>query len=183
MATKSLYQTRWATILYRVEKRNWECGRRCSLPSTQPCSFMPCYMVSPVGRIHYNHEAQELLAKLSLNSGHFSNFSLANGVTRYKGRIWLTRNDILQQQVIKAMHDSAIRGHSGVLVTYRCLKHLFHWSGMKAVVHSYVLTCSICQQDKPNHASYPRLLQPLVVRPQAWHTISLDFIVGLPRSA
>lgn len=52
---------------------------------------MPCYMVSPVGRVHYNHEAQELLAKLSrLNSGQFSNFSLANGVTRYKGRIWLT---------------------------------------------------------------------------------------------
>lgn len=82
------------------------------------------------------------------------------------------------------MHDSAIGGHSGVPVTYRRLKHLFHWLGTKAAVHSYVQTCSICQQAKPDRARYPGLLKPLVVPPQAWHTIiSLDFIEGLPRSA
>jgi hypothetical protein len=53
---------------------------------------------------------------------------------------------------------------------------------MKVVMHQYVTSCSICQQAKPDRSKYLGLLQPLVIPQQAWHTISLDFIEGLPRS-
>jgi hypothetical protein len=53
---------------------------------------------------------------------------------------------------------------------------------MKSAVQAYVHSCSVCQQAKPERVKYPGLLQPLSVPPQAWHTISLDFIEGLPRS-
>lgn len=129
-----------------------------------------------------NLVAQELFAKLGLNSGHWGYYSLTSGVIRYKGRIWLEGNTSLQHKVLRALHDSALEGHSGVPVTYRRLKQRFHWPSMKAVVHSYVQSCAICQQAKPDHAKCHGLIQPLHVPPQAWHTISLDFIKDLPRS-
>lgn len=53
---------------------------------------------------------------------------------------------------------------------------------MKSAVREYVQSCGVYQQAKPERAKYPGLLQPLKVPPQAWHTISLDFIEGLPQS-
>lgn len=50
------------------------------------------------------------------------------------------------------------------------------------MVHSFVSSCSICQQAKPDRAKYPGLLQPLPVPDGAWQTISMDFVEGLPKS-
>jgi hypothetical protein len=77
---------------------------------------------------------------------------------------------------------TAIGGHSGVPATYSRLKQLFYWPSMKATMKSYVQSCTVCQQAKPDRARYPGSLQPLPVPPQAWHSVTLDFIEGLPRS-
>jgi transposase InsO family protein len=112
-----------------------------------------------------------------------SDFTLKDGVIRYKGRIWLGTNVQLQNKVISALHDSALGGHSGAPVTYRRIKQLFYWKGMKQAIHRFVQTCSICQQAKPDRLKSSGLLSPLPVPPHAWHTMSLDFIEGLPQSA
>jgi hypothetical protein len=41
---------------------------------------------------------------------------------------------------------------------------------------------NICKKAKSEHVSYPGLLQPLLVPKQAWQTINMDFMEGLPRS-
>jgi hypothetical protein len=46
-----------------------------------------------------------------------------------------------------------------------------------------VQTCQVCIQAKADRASYPGKLQPLQVPSEAWHTISMDFIEGLPKLA
>jgi hypothetical protein len=40
----------------------------------------------------------------------------------------------------------------------------------------------ICLQAKPDRSAYPGKLQPLPIPTTSWHTISLDFVEGLPRS-
>jgi hypothetical protein len=40
----------------------------------------------------------------------------------------------------------------------------------------------ICQQAKSEHTKLPGKLQPLPIPPEAWHTVGLDFIEGLPMS-
>ena len=49
-------------------------------------------------------------------------------------------------------------------------------------VQDYVSKCQVCQQAKLEHSRLLGLLQPLPVPTQAWHTTSLDFIEGLPKS-
>jgi hypothetical protein len=53
---------------------------------------------------------------------------------------------------------------------------------LKKAVHTFVRSCTVCQQAKPDRAKYPGLLQPLPVPSQAWEIVSLDFVEGLPRS-
>jgi transposase InsO family protein len=40
----------------------------------------------------------------------------------------------------------------------------------------------VCLQAKPNRSCYPGKLQPLPVPSEAWETVYMDFIEGLPRS-
>lgn len=53
---------------------------------------------------------------------------------------------------------------------------------MKSIIKTYVQTCAVCQQVKPDRAKYPGLLQPLPVPKKAWQSVSLDFVEGLPKS-
>jgi transposase InsO family protein len=126
----------------------------------------------------YLHDAKsaKLLAQLS------TPYKLKDGLIRYKGRIWLGYNSALQNKIFGALHDSFIGGHSGFPVTYRRIKTLFAWPGMKKRIKLKVKECSICQQAKPDRFRYPGLLQPLPVPSGAWQTVTMDFIEGLPKS-
>jgi hypothetical protein len=79
-------------------------------------------------------------------------------------------------------HSSIIGGHSRVPVTYRKIKQLFAWKGLKLAVHEFVKTCLICQQAKPDRTKSSGLLQPLEIPTGAWQTVTLDFMEGLPQS-
>lgn len=123
-----------------------------------------------------------LSSKLSIDPNTVPHFTMHNGLLRYKTRIWIGNNPELQQKLLEACHASALGGHSGVPVTYRRMKQLFAWRGMKAAVHQFVQSCIICQQAKPDCAKLPGKLQPLSVPSQAWQIISMDFVEGLPLS-
>jgi hypothetical protein len=78
--------------------------------------------------------AKEIIASLLLDPNASSDYSWTNGVLRYKLRIWVGSDMELQNRMISACHSSAIGGHSGIAVTYRRMKQLFAWRGMKGVV-------------------------------------------------
>ena len=88
---------------------------------------------------------QELLAKLSDTSVSTPNYTLQDGLIRYKGRIWVGNDAALRLKLVQAMHASAVGGHSGVPVTYRRIKQHFYWPGLKAEVRAFVAECQICQ--------------------------------------
>jgi hypothetical protein len=64
----------------------------------------------------------------------------------------------LQLQLIIVVHDSTVGGHSGFLVTYRRMKQLFAWKGMRVDMQDYVRSCLVCQQAKPDRAKSLGLL-------------------------
>lgn len=126
--------------------------------------------------------ASQLVTELSLHPQARENYFLQNGLIRYKGRVWVGDNPVLQHKLISEMHDNPIGGHSGFPVTYRKLKRLFAWKGMKKQVQHQLKQCQVCLQAKPERLKYPGLLQPLPVPEGAWQVLSLDFIKGLPKS-
>ncbi|WVZ97364.1 hypothetical protein U9M48_042910 [Paspalum notatum var. saurae] len=65
---------------------------------------------------------------------------------------------------------------------YYDLKERFWWYGMKRAVAEYVAICDTCQRVKAEHQRPVGLLQPLKVPEWKWEEITMDFIVGLPRT-
>jgi hypothetical protein len=65
---------------------------------------------------------------------------------------------------------------------YYDLKERFWWYGMKRSVAEYVAICDTCQRVKAEHQRPTGLLQPLKILEWKWEEITMEFIVGLPRT-
>ncbi|KAJ1703891.1 hypothetical protein LUZ63_003670 [Rhynchospora breviuscula] len=104
------------------------------------------------------------------------------GIVRYKGRMCIGAAHDWRDKLLHEFHNSNMGGHSGSLVTYKRLKALFYWPAMKEQVMEFIRRCETCQLTKPEHISIPGLLQPLPIPPEAWNSIGMDFITGLPKS-
>lgn len=126
--------------------------------------------------------ASEILSKLVVSGLSDPNYTLQNGVNKFKGKIWLGSNAVLHHRVFSALHSSPMGGHSGAPATYHIIHQLVFWPSMKKDVYQWVQQCTICQQAKPDRSKYLGLLQPLPVPSLAWELISMDFIEGLPQS-
>ncbi|KAL5743947.1 hypothetical protein ACOSP7_026812 [Xanthoceras sorbifolium] len=65
---------------------------------------------------------------------------------------------------------------------YRTLKDYYWWKGMKKDIAEFVSRCLTCQQVKTEYQKPAGLLQPLLIPEWKWERITIDFVVGLPRS-
>ena len=65
---------------------------------------------------------------------------------------------------------------------YQDLKQRFWWTRMKREVAKYVSECDIYRRVKASHLRPAGALQPLNIPEWKWEDISMDFIVGLPRT-
>ncbi|CAH9138313.1 unnamed protein product [Cuscuta epithymum] len=72
--------------------------------------------------------------------------------------------------------------HPGGTKMYRDLKESYWWSGMKRDIAEYVSRCLTCQQVKAEHQHPAGLLQPLTIPEWKWEHVTMDFVVGLPRT-
>lgn len=124
---------------------------------------------------------KQLLTELSISFENDKGFTLQDGVLRFKGRVWVGDNQLAQNHILQALHSSSIGGHSGIHATSHRIKSLFARPHLKATVTAFVQSCDICQKAKVEHVKLPGLLQPLPVPSQAWSTVCLDFIEGLPK--
>lgn len=90
----------------------------------------------------------------------------------------------LREELIGQAHDAPYSGHKGQRNTLAKLERYYWWPGMTIDVTNYVRTCLSCQRNKVGnqHNKAKGLLQPLPIPTRSWESISLDFIVGLPKT-
>ncbi|WVZ90296.1 hypothetical protein U9M48_036606 [Paspalum notatum var. saurae] len=104
------------------------------------------------------------------------------GTVWYKNRICVPDVDSIKKLILSEAHDTAYSIHPGSTKMYHDLKERFWWYGMKRAVAEYVAVCDTCQRVKAEHQRPAGLLQPLKIPKWKWEEISMDFIVGLPRT-
>ena len=78
-------------------------------------------------------------------------------------------------------HAGGLAGHFGVDKTVTWLKEQFYWPRMERDVARFVGKCRVCRLTK-TRASNAGLYQPLPVPVAPWEDVSLDFVLGLPRT-
>ncbi|KAF8730579.1 hypothetical protein RHS02_07663, partial [Rhizoctonia solani] len=86
-----------------------------------------------------------------------------------------------EEDLLWEFHDSPLASHLGQQRTLELLSCNYWWPGMKSSAKEWVECCPTCQANQQAHAPVIAL-KPLEVPPYPFHTISYDFITGLPRS-
>jgi hypothetical protein len=104
------------------------------------------------------------------------------GVLRYKRRLVVPGSVELRTKILEEAHNSKLSIHPGSNKMYHDLRHVYWWPNLKQDVAKYISECDICGRVKADHLRTPGLLQPLPIPAWKWEDISMDFIVGLPRT-
>jgi len=103
-----------------------------------------------------------------------------------QGDVWalaIPDVDTLREECIALCHDSPIGGHFGVKKTLHLLGRSFWWPGMAAQTKQYVQKCRKCQENRSPTQAPSGELSPLPTPTERWKSVSLDFVVKLPKSA
>ncbi|KAD3069044.1 hypothetical protein E3N88_36924 [Mikania micrantha] len=135
-----------------------------------------------ISELKYDPFTQPIIQKLLQDPDSVPHYQLIHQVLLFKGRIFIPANQNLRHQVLHDAHDTPAAGHGGFLKTYKRILVQFFWPHLKQDVRSYVQNCLVCQQQKYETLSPAGLLQPLPIPNRVWEDISIDFIVGLPKS-
>ena len=88
----------------------------------------------------------------------------------------------LRKQILNEAHTSRLSIHPSSNKMYQDLKQQFWWTRMKREIAKYVSECDIYRRVKASHLRPAGTLQPLSIPEWKWEDISMDFIVGLPRT-
>jgi hypothetical protein len=105
------------------------------------------------------------------------------GVIWFKDRIVVPKDVEIRQQILDEAHLSRYSIHPGSTKMYQDLKQHYWWTKMKIEIARYVAKCDTCRRVKAIHMKAAGPLQSLPIPTWKWEDISMDFIVGLPRTA
>ena len=112
-----------------------------------------------------------------------SKFSISeNDVLFFDGRICVPNEDELRRQILTEAHETPYSVHPGSTKMYQDLREHFWWNGMKGDVAKFVSKCLTCQKVKAEHQRPAGELQPIEVPEWKWEQITMDFVVGLPKT-
>jgi hypothetical protein len=130
----------------------------------------------------HDPKSLHLIQQLHSNSPASPGYSWLNDEIRYKGCLYLSKQSKLKSTVLSEFHATPTAEHSGFTKTYDRVKCSFFWDGMKHDVCNFVVECDVCQCNKSETVKSPGTLQLLPIPPAILGDISMDFIVGLPKS-
>jgi hypothetical protein len=87
----------------------------------------------------------------------------------------------MRENLLKEKHSGGLVRHFGHDKMLSKLNGSFFWPGMRADVKKFVHRCKICQHTKGKRQN-TGLYQPLHIPARPWDAVSMDFILGLPRT-
>ena len=87
----------------------------------------------------------------------------------------------LRLLLLQEAHGGGLMGHFGRDKTFATLSKNYFWPKMFCAVSRVTTRCSTYRKSKPKAQSHG-LYMPLPIPYQPWENISMDFILGLPRT-
>ena len=105
-----------------------------------------------------------------------------DGILRFGTRLCVPNDGDLRRELLEEAHCSKFVIHLGGMKMYRDLKQNYWWPGMKRDIARFVAQCLVCQQVKAEHQQLAGSLQPLSIPEWKWEYITMDFVIGLPRT-
>ncbi|KAG7599432.1 Reverse transcriptase domain [Arabidopsis suecica] len=110
----------------------------------------------------------------------FGKYYRHDGYLFFENRLCVPHSS-LRELFLREAHGGGLMGHFGVAKTYKVMQEHFHWPHMKRDVERLCERCATCKQAKAKVQPHG-LYTPLPIPLHPWNDISMDFVVGLPRT-
>lgn len=190
-------QARWQELLaefnfsleYRTGSSNHVAdalSRRVDFDDTQVVAALAASKVTTnlkdqIRELTKQDPAAQCLVDL-VGQGKTRQFWMEDGLLKTKGnRLYVPKGGELRKTIITECHDTLWAGHPGEERTVALVQRSYYWPQMRDDIDTYVRTCLVCQQDKADRQKKAGLLEPLPIPSRPWESVSMDFIVGLPK--
>jgi hypothetical protein len=99
----------------------------------------------------------------------------------FKGNQLCILKGSMRENLLKEKHNRGLVGHFGHDEKFVQLNNLYYCPGMRKNVNKFVNKCIISQHAKGKRQN-TGLYQPLPVPERPWDAVSMDFLLGLPRT-
>ena len=129
----------------------------------------------------YVHDAdfKEVLLHCKDGKG-WNKFIVSDGFVFRANKLCIPASSV-RLLLLQEAHGGGLMGHFGVKKTEDVLAGHFFWPRMRRDVERFVARCTTCQKAK-SRLNPHGLYMPLPVPSTPWEDISMDFVVGLPRT-
>lgn len=158
------------------------------VPPTQTRTRIAALTVRPTlrDRIRVAQDGDPFLQKIKSEVGTSKrkDFELdSDKALLFKGRLCVPKDEGLRKEILEEAHLTPYTAHPGGTKMYRDLRSMFWWRNMKRCIGLFVRGCMTCQQVKAEHQRPSGLLEPLTIPQWKWEHITMDFVMGFPKSA
>ena len=87
----------------------------------------------------------------------------------------------MRDNLIQEKNSGGLLGHFGQDKTFGLVSNFYFWLKMQHDVKKFVERCRICQHAK-GRSQNTRLYQPFPFPARPWDSISMEFVLGFPRT-
>ncbi|PKU87297.1 ATP-dependent DNA helicase RecG [Dendrobium catenatum] len=110
----------------------------------------------------------------------FQDYSISHNYLFKAGLLCIPESS-WREYLIQEMHSGGLAAHAGRTKTLEQMQSRFYWPHLRRNVIRFVEKCPICQVYKGS-AQNTGLYMPLPVPNSIWEDLSMDFVLGLPRT-
>src|SRR5262249_16392231 len=133
-------------------------------------------------KANQNKDPSLVRLKNEVQTGQAPRFCMIDRVLKHGDRLCVPDVDELRQRIMQEAHYAPYSVHPGATKMYHDIRTVYWWFGIKKDVAKFVAACLTCQQVKIEHQKPSGLLQRLPLLKWKWERVTMDFVVGLPRT-
>ncbi|TYK11216.1 Transposon Ty3-G Gag-Pol polyprotein [Cucumis melo var. makuwa] len=130
----------------------------------------------------YEQELYALVRALKLWEHYLlsEDFHIMEGLL-FKGDQLCIPHTSLREALLKKAHSGGLAGHFGQDKTFEIISKRYYWPQLRRDCNCFVKRCPICQRAKGTSTN-AGLYSPLPTPTSIWEDLSIDFVLGLPKT-